>query len=279
MTKPFNWKIFFILVAAATVGLVAIIPYSLALQGPDALARAAAATSMPLPLLLAVQIASQVIVFAVAIWVGLSFANSIGLGLPILESALKGEPVGQKIKAILPISIILGVVGGLLIIALDLFVFHPALVAQLGAAANPLVVRSPTTPTWWQGLLASFYGGLDEEILLRLCVMSFLAWLGRFVAKTAAVGPAEGPGGVRDGKPTVAVFWVASVIAAVLFGLGHLPATATLVPLTPLVVLRAVVLNGIIGVATGYLYFTRGLESAMVSHFSADIILHVLFAI
>jgi len=267
MTKPFNWKIFFILVVAATVGLIAIIPYSFALQGPDALARAAAQTKMPLPLLVAVQIGSQLIIFAVAIWVGLSFANSIGLGLPILESALKGEPVGQKIKAILPGSIILGVVGGLLIIPLDLFVFHPALVAQLGAAANPLVGRSATTPTWWQGLLASFYGGLDEEILLRLCVMSFLAWLGRFVAKNA------------EGKPTVAVFWVANVIAAILFGLGHLPATAALVPLTSLVVLRAVVLNAVIGVATGYLYFTRGLESAMLSHFSADIILHVLFAI
>ena len=267
MSKPFNWKIFFILVVAATIGLIAIIPYSLALQGPGALARAAAATSMPLPLLFAVQIGAQVIIFAVAIWVGISFANSIGLGLPIVESALKGEPVGEKIKAILPISIILGVVGGLLIIPLDLFVFHPALVAQLGAAANPLVVRSASTPTWWQGLLASFYGGLDEEILLRLCVLSFLAWLGRFVAKTA------------EGQPTVAVFWIANVIAAILFGLGHLPATANLVPITPLVVLRAVVLNGLIGVAAGYLYFTRGLESAMISHFSADIILHVLFAI
>ena len=148
MTKPFNWKIFFILVAAAAIGLTCVLPYTFALQGPDALARAAAQTKMPLPLLIAVQIGSQLLIFAVAIWVGLSFANSIGLGLPILESALKREPVGQKIKAILPISIILGVVGGLLIIPLDLFIFHPALVAQLGAAANPLVVRSPTTPTY-----------------------------------------------------------------------------------------------------------------------------------
>ena len=99
--------------------------------------------------------------------------------------------------------------------------------------------------------------------------MSFLAWLGRLVSRTAAA----------DGKPTVAVFWVANVLAAILFGLGHLPATAAMVPLTSLVVVRAVVLNGIIGVAAGYLYFTRGLESAMVCHFSADLILHVLFAI
>ena len=97
--------------------------------------------------------------------------------------------------------------------------------------------------------------------------MSFLAWLGRFISKTA------------DGKPTVAVLWIANVLAAVLFGLGHLPTTALLVPLTPLVILRAIVLNGVAGIAFGYLYFTRGLESAMISHFSADLVLHVLFAL
>ncbi len=97
--------------------------------------------------------------------------------------------------------------------------------------------------------------------------MSFLVWLGRWVSKTA------------DGGPTLAVLWIANVLAAVLFGLGHLPATAALVPLTPLVVVRAVVLNGIVGIGFGYLYFKRGLESAMISHFSADLILHVLFAI
>jgi membrane protease YdiL (CAAX protease family) len=97
--------------------------------------------------------------------------------------------------------------------------------------------------------------------------MTLLAWLGKFVNKTP------------EGQPTSLVFWIANILAAVLFGLGHLPATATLLPLTPLVVLRAVVLNGLLGVAFGYLYVTRGLESAMISHFSADIVLHVIMAL
>ncbi len=61
--------------------------------------------------------------------------------------------------------------------------------------------------------------------------------------------------------------------------MGHLPVTSTLVPITPLIVMRAIVLNGLAGLAFGYLYFTRGLESAMLSHFSADIVLHVIFAL
>jgi len=62
----------------------------------------------------------------------------------------------------------------------------------------------------------------------------------------------------------------------VLFGLGHLPATAELVPLSSLVVTRAVVLNGVLGVVAGYLYWRQGIEMAMLCHFSADIVLHVL---
>ena len=263
MTKPFNWKIFWILTAAAAFGLVAILPYALALQ---ANALNLQPPPIPLPLLLTLQIAPQVVLFAIAVAIGLFFANRIGLGLPILEARLRGEPVGDRIRSILPISVVLGILGSVLIIALDVYVFQPALKAQLGAAAAGLTGRA-ATPAPWKGFLASFYGGFDEEILLRLLVMSFLAWLGHFISKTP------------DGKPTVAVLWIANILAAILFGLGHLPTTALLVPLTSLVVLRAIVLNGLVGIACGYLYFTRGLESAILSHFSADLVLHVLFAI
>lgn len=260
-TKPFNWKLFFILTGAAILGLLAVIPYSLALQAGAP--KPSAPPPMPLPLLAAIQIAVQAVMFGIAIAIGLFFANRIGLGLPILEAGLNGESIGTKIKSILPISIALGLAASLLIVALELFVFQPALKAQglqigSGAAAHP---------TAWQGLLASFYGGIDEELLLRLCVLSLLAWLGHFVSKTP------------EGKPTLAVLWIANVLTAILFGLGHLPATALLVPLTPLVILRALVLNGLAGIAFGYLYFTRGLESAMLSHFTGDLILHVLLTI
>ena len=122
-----------------------------------------------------------------------------------------------------------------------------------------------TTP--WQGFLASFYGGINEEVLLRLFLMTLLAWLGKFVSHTA------------DGRPTAGVLWVANILAAVMFGLGHLPATAAVMTITPLVVLRAIVLNGLLGIGFGYFYTKYGLESAILSHFSADIILHVVFSI
>ncbi len=263
MKKPFNWKIFFILLAVSVFGVVAVLPYSLTLQS-DALAKAN--LSIPFWLFITLQILQNTVLFAVVILLGLLAANRVGLGLPILEAKLQGEPVGQKIKAFLLPSILVGILGSALVIVLDQQIFMPMLMAELGDKAASLN-QDALQPAAWKGLLASFYGGIDEEILLRLGMMSILVWLGRFVSKT------------EDGRPTLAVLWTANILAAVLFGLGHLPATAALFPITPLVITRAIVLNGLVGIAAGYLYFKHGLEAAILAHFSADIVLHVLLAL
>lgn len=261
MNKSFNWKIFFIVWIAAVIGVIAIIPYSLTLQSG-----ALEELDLPMPLVLLISIAQNAVMFGILTALGLLLANRIGLGLPILEARLNGESVADRVRAILPLSIIIGVVASLLIIGLEAVIFQPALARELGDSVNPLNLQTAQPPAW-QGFLASFYGGISEEVMLRLFVMSLLAWLGSFISKTA------------EGKPTSAVFWTANILAAVLFGLGHLPATANLIPLTPLVITRAIVLNGLAGVAFGWLYWKRGLESAIVAHFSADIVLHVLLAL
>ena len=221
---------------------------------------------MPIWLLLTLQVLQNAVMFAVVILIGLLAANRVGLGLPILEARLQGESVGEKVKAILLPSILLGVIGSILVIALDSLVFMPMLMTELGDKAASLN-QEALQPAAWKGLLASFYGGIDEEVLLRLGLMSVLVWFGRFISKT------------EDGRPTLAVLWIANILAAVLFGLGHLPATAALFPITPLVVMRAIVLNGFVGIVAGYLYYKHGLEAAMLSHFSADIVLHVILAL
>lgn len=263
MNKSFNWKIFFIVWIAAVIGVIAVIPYSLTLQGGTL---QDLDLPIPLPVLLTIQIAQNAVMFGILTALGLLFANRIGLGLPTLEARLNGESVADRVRALLPLSIIIGVVASLLIIGLEAAVFQPALARELGDSVNALNLQTAQPPAW-QGFLASFYGGISEEVMLRLFVMSLIAWLGSFISKTA------------EGKPTSAVFWTAIILAAILFGLGHLPATANLIPLTPLVITRAIVLNGLAGVAFGWLYWKRGLESAILAHFSADIVLHVLLAL
>jgi membrane protease YdiL (CAAX protease family) len=81
---------------------------------------------------------------------------------------------------------------------------------------------------------------------------------------------------LTNGVPNDVIFWAAIIFAALLFGVGHLPATARLAPLTPLLVARGLLLNAILGVVAGVLFWRYGLEAAMIAHFSADIVLHVL---
>ena len=263
MNKAVNWKVFFVLWAAVAFGVVAVVPYSLDLQSSTL-----EGIDLPiaLPVLIAIQVLLNSLLFGLLIAAGLFFAGRIGLGTPILEALVRGESVADKIRAILPVSIIVGVVIALLIIGLDLAVFQPALLRELGEAANALNQEN-AQPAAWKGFLASFYGGIVEEVLLRLFLMSFFAWVGKFVSSTP------------DGFPTSTVLWIANILAAVIFGLAHLPATSILLPLTPLVITRAIVLNGLGGVAFGWLYWKRGLEAAMMAHFSADIVLHVLLAL
>ena len=263
MNKPFNWKIFFILWIASIFGIIAVLPYVLALQSGIL---QNLNLPMSLPALIALQVAQSAILFGILIALGLFFANRIGLGMPILEARLRGEPISDRVRAVLPVSIIVGVIASLLIIGLEIIIFQPALIRELGNSANALNLQT-SQPAAWKGFLASFYGGIVEEVLLRLFLMSLLVWLGSFISKTNA------------GNPTNPVYWIANILAAIIFGLGHLPATALLIPLTPLVIVRAIVLNGLAGIAFGYLYQTRGLESAMIAHFSADIVLHVLLAL
>jgi hypothetical protein len=95
--KKFDWRIFFILLTASTFGVIAIFPYSLALQAGQVEALKAQ-LPFPFPVYLLIQILQNVLLFAVAIGLGMLAANRIGLGLPILEAKLAGEKVGAKSK-------------------------------------------------------------------------------------------------------------------------------------------------------------------------------------
>ena len=95
--------------------------------------------------------------------------------------------------------------------------------------------------------------------------MTLLAWKGSRFKRDS------------EERPISIVLWISIVFIAVTFGVAHLPLTAAIgLPLNVLVIIRAIVLNGIAGVAFGWLYWTRGLESAMIAHFSADVVLHVI---
>ena len=75
-------------------------------------------------------------------------------------------------------------------------------------------------------------------------------------------------------RPAGMAFTAAIAISALLFGVGHLPVASMLsggltVPLT----LFVIVANSIFGIVAGFLYWRLGLESAMIAHIFAHVVL------
>jgi membrane protease YdiL (CAAX protease family) len=247
MKIDINWKLFVILIIASIITFLMVLPYTLAIS--PALAKVFT------PFVLIAQLIQTLIEFSIAIFIGLYLAKRVGFNLPILEGWLEGKEIGSYLKSILGISIGLGVLSSILIILLS-FLFTPvSSIFQSASISVPI----------WKDFLACFYGGVGEEILLRLFLMTLIVWIIFKIKKTT------------DGKPTIIGIWLAIITSAIIFGLGHLPITGTIISITPIIVVRAVLLNGIAGIIFGWLYWKKGLESAMISHFSADIILQVIF--
>lgn len=242
---PHRSRLFALLVGACAVGAAAVLPYSLALLPPGQIQ-----TTAPLPVLVAASVMQTSLLAAIAAACGLWLGPRVGLGAPMVRQS--AAPLGRR----LALAAVAGIGMGALLLALEALVFAPRLPTDISAEVGQRVAP-------WMGLLASVYGAVDEEVLLRLGVMTFLAWaLSR-------------PGGRHAGMSS-SLMWVSIVGAALLFGAGHLPATAALAPLTPVVVARAILLNGLGGLLYGWLYWRQGLVLAMIAHGGTDLVLHVL---
>jgi membrane protease YdiL (CAAX protease family) len=235
----------------AGLSAVAVLPYLRRLT-PEAFAK----TSLSFPALAAVQGLQAFVLLGLLALFGLRMGHRVGLGSPLLQGWYGGAPrLGGRamLRPWQPIA--LGLVAGLAIVGLSL-----ALDPMLPKMLHPVAAPSGATSAF-EGFLASFYGGIAEELQLRLFLMTLLVWLLTLAGKH---------------RPKPALFWLAIVVAAIAFGAGHLPAAQQVWGLSGIVVVRTIVLNALGGLVFGWLYWKRGFEMAMLGHFSADIVLHVL---
>jgi len=250
--QKFPWKEFLILVAAGLFGVIAAIPTIW-----PTIAETAAKANVPVQLLVGEQILQSAISMLLAVGVGLVLSKKTGLGAPILEGYLNGETVAIKLRSHIIPSVSLGVLGAIMVKAFDVWFFIPRM---------PGFSSVISQTTGWKGFFASFYGGFTEEILSRLFFLTLLAWIFSWFSHT------------RGQNPSRMTIWIAILSSAIIFGLGHLPATLVTNQFSLIILARAIVLNGIPGAIFGYLYWKRGLESSMMSHFSSDLIVHVILS-
>ena len=156
-------------------------------------------------------------------------------------------------------SIAVAVAVGVLIILPDLLVFNNY--------SEAIRASYDSKPTLVYILAAVLYGGVIEEVMLRLFMLSLVAFL---LFKIFGKG---------EEAPRPAIFAVANVIAALLFAAAHLPATAMLIGLTPVTVLRCFLLNGGAGLFFGWLYYRHGLRYSMIAHAGAHVVSKIIWVL
>ncbi|WP_226654847.1 CPBP family intramembrane glutamic endopeptidase [Pseudalkalibacillus hwajinpoensis] len=153
------------------------------------------------------------------------------------------------------LALLFGLITGFTIIASDAALFSKLL---------PELETNPPTFSL-SGLLGGvFYGGIVEEVMMRLLGMTLIIFL---ISK------------IRKGKePANKSYWIAIILTSLLFAVGHLPANALIFgDLSFVVTTRALILNGIGGMFFGYLYWKHGFVFSVLAHMVAHIGMQVIF--
>jgi membrane protease YdiL (CAAX protease family) len=236
------WQRWRVLFGAGAIGVVAILP----MMAPvlrDKLATVPGAP--PLPVLLVLSTLQTLVMLALAVAVGVRFAPELNLRSHLAEWAATRTPLLPALRREVGLSLAVGVLALLVTAAIDLMVFR----AQLPVATWEALQKAGSHVKPGVVLAGLLYGGITEELLLRWALMTILAW-----------------GVLRVSHHQNLAMWSAIILSSLAFGAGHLGATALVVPLTPMLIVRALTLNFIVGVACGWLYWKRSLEAAMMAH-------------
>jgi membrane protease YdiL (CAAX protease family) len=262
MAHTRNWKSLargaVSLFALGTVGVIALAIYSV-----PTLRDIPELSALSYPTLVLLASVNSLLLLVVFVLLGTVTAPRIRLNSHVFTWASGGSPDWSELRDSLPLAAALGT---------GLFVIVAVLDVAFAQFTQLSVADPPADADALNDLFASipmrlFYGGITEELLLRwgfMAPLAFVLWWGRNKVGDATEAPSE------------TIMWAAIVVSAIMFGVGHLPALASTLGLTTPLIVRTVLLNAIVGVVLGWLFWRRSLETAMIAHASFHVALVVV---
>ena len=197
---------------------------------------------------------------------GLVVVNIIQSGIFSLIGTFFGLKLARKVnlkvkyvfdKKGIILAIILAVLSAFIISASDKFIFSSYLPVQTTAYKFSLGYL----------ILGVLYGGVIEELMLRLFFMSLIVFiLWKIFARSKD----------RENIPNI-IYVVAIFIATLGFAAVHLPITSQTIGLSTPIIARCFILNGIGGIVYGYLYWKKGLPYAICAHMLTHVFMQLVF--
>ncbi|MBR0373874.1 MAG: CPBP family intramembrane metalloprotease [Mogibacterium sp.] len=197
---------------------------------------------------LAVQVSNPMFLSMVAAFFGYLLAGATGLKRPLRFD-----------RPVLLRTLVVSLVAGVLF-SLDYWVFGAFIPAIREAASGSI--------PWYTWVSHVLYGGIVEEILLRWFAMSLITWiLWKLFARRETTVPDK-------------LLIAANVVAALLFAAAHLPATAaSALGITPVTLLRCLLVNGGYGLLFGRLYRRYGIQYAMLCHALVHVVADIVMTV
>jgi|SRR5690554_4489888 len=182
----------------------------------------------------------------IAVTVGTLLYDKVNFKLPILENLIWKLNNKINYQSILKFGALGGIISGVLISLFSLaYISH--IPKELSEIETPVLARF-------------LYGGITEEILLRFGFMTLIVWILHKILNTH-----------KD-----SIYWTGIIISSLLFGIAHLPIVFMSVENPSITLMTYIILgNSIGGIIFGWLYWKKGLETAMIAH----IFTHIVFLI
>ena len=195
---------------------------------------------------------SSLLLGSILIFVGLWVSERANLGAPVLARMFSSKPL----KGFLSFQSFLAAIGLSIFVAVVLLGLF-----EIQKAFYPVdtIVQRPEKFYYF---FVSFSAGITEEIMFRLCLMTLIIALIQYAKKSE--------------NPSDATVWTGNLIAAIFFGLMHLPLSSNFVELAPFTIGVNIVGNLITGSTFGWIYWKKGLLTAITAHVAFDLVFHVV---
>jgi membrane protease YdiL (CAAX protease family) len=177
--------------------------------------------------------------------------SPLGLGNPF-NLALAAPTTRSLLLGSWWLPLVVGVAVPMVMLLVDHLFFAGASLERIREVGSaPLTTRL---------LIVPYYGVL-EEVIYRLFLATLVAWVGYLAIRAF----------VFEAKAKQFAQWLGILVAAFFFGLAHVGN----LPNIAHPILRAVTLNGILGIALGWIYWQRGLEASILTHMVGIIVLYI----
>jgi len=207
---------------------------------------------VPMFVLQALSTIQSSVILAAMVMLGAWLSPKIVLGTPVIDAFLNKTWDELNLKKIVVSGTLGGVLGGI-----SLLFFYNFFMRYL--PQEFLENAKGFTPPIYTKIL---YGGITEEVLIRWGLMSFFVW-GLFRLTQS-----------HDSKVNTYNYIVGIVVSAIIFGAGHLPAAFMLSSVVTVELVTYIIVGNLIfGLISGYLYWKQGLESAVLAHMLAHVVM------